>query len=408
MLFAIVELMAKSVAVVGAGINGLLAAFLITEKYPSLQISIYEVEERPGPTTKHKGITHGARDARHITGSESIGFESSIHKDALRNTPLHEMAGWLLKDEKGLTPSERLWRDTFESSYSGTDTLSTIDFAHAELNYKGLKAWHKMTKAYPFIRKHVITDGGIEVYFRDQVAFEGDLEMETEFCRRYFATGRVKVIPNKTFNDLYAKGLLVPGLSIRIKSLALELLNRLEQNQNVSFHWNEPIRSGAQISNDVIAWTSGVTHAQPLEYRKYSIQGIVGCWVTIPNPGYEMPFKIAAPAPSAYINFTPDKNDLYVSGGFGWTGEYTDDLIVRKIARPIAEHFVKQINTYLGTNLPPEDADYCVRPSTPTGQPLLLTKKSGNKTSIYITGSAKSGTTHAPILSEYVLRQLLK
>jgi len=199
---------------------------------------------------------------------------------------------------------------------------------------------------------------------------------------------------------------VVPGISIRVQSLAIDLLNRLEKNPALRFHWGVAVKAGDQLRAPIIVWTDGVTHRQPIEYADHNVQGIVGCWTTIPNAGYRRPFKIATPTPSAYINFTPDGDELHASGGFGWLGEYTGTTFVSTLAKPIAEHFVQQVNRYLGLNLTASDVDYCVRPSTPTGQPLLITEYSRGKQEIFITGSAKSGTTHAPILSEYVLKEI--
>jgi len=232
--------------------------------------------------------------------------------------------------------------------------------------------------------------------------------METEFCHRYFRTGEVHVAENDTCNCLYSRKLIVPGMSIRVRSLASSLLMRLEAKQNVKFHWEEVVKSTRQLDSGIVVWTSGVTNEQPAEYRDHNVQGIVGCWVTIPNAGYNKPFKIAAEAPSAYMNFTPDGNEVHISGGFGWTGEYTDSSDVELLAKPVAEHFVNQINQYLGTTVKATDVDFCVRPSTPTGQPLLTTDGANDKLNIYISGSAKSGTTHAPVLSEYAIEQIDK
>lgn len=398
--------MAKSVAVVGAGITGLLTAFLISEKYPGLRISIYDAEKHPSAADRHRGVTHGSRDARHITGSESIGYENSIHKNALRNTPHHDTPGWLLKSEERLTSKERLWRDKFEATYVNSGGISKIDFEHAELNYKGLAEWKSLVQKYPFIGSGLIHNDGVSVYFKDGKDFEGDLEMESEFCRRYYSSGEVQVAENDTFDGLYAKKLIVPGMTIRVKSIAMELLDRLEAIDKVRFRWGHLIEGAAQLSEDAVVWTSGVTAAQPVEYEDHDVQSIVGCWITVPNSGYRKPFKIAADAPSAYMNFTPDGDQLHISGGFGWTGEYTDIEMIKRLAEPVAKHFVEEINDSLGTSASIKEVDYCIRPSTPTGQPLLLTTQSGGKTNIFISGSAKSGTTHAPVLAEYALDNL--
>ncbi len=398
--------MVKSIAIVGAGINGLLTAFLIGKNHPAVHMDIYDADKHHATTTDHKGVTHSARDARHITGSESIGFENSIHKDALRKSPKDEMPGWLLKDENQLTLKEKEWRSNFEATYVSSDSLNELDYAHAELNYRGLTAWQNLMEKYPFIAGHILTDDGVDVYLKDSTAFEDDYAMETEFCGRYFNMAQIKIAQNKEFDSLYSKKLIVPGISIRVKSLAIDLLNKLEKNECVSFHWGVTVKDAAQLDAAIIVWASGVTHEQPVEYLEHNVQGIVGCWATVPNKGYKKPFKIATPAPSAYINFTPDGDELHISGGFGWTGEYTDASSIKLIAQPVAEHFIEQINKYLATNITVEDADYCIRPATPTGQPLLLTVSSHGKRNIFITGSAKSGTTHAPVLSEYVLKRI--
>jgi len=405
-VFVIVKNMLKSVAIVGAGINGLLTAFLLTENYPDLHIDVYDAEKRPSSTSRHRGVTYGSRDARHITGSESIGYESSIHKDALRNTPKHSVAGWLLKDEASLTLKEKQWRERFEGTYVGSDGLNNLDFAHAELNYKGLAAWNDLIRKYPFMSSYVLSRDGVDVYFTDKASFDDDLVMEAEFCERYFKAGTVQARQNDELKSLYSKKLVVPGLTIRVMSLATDLLERLEIDTNVRLHWESTIANGDKLNNQVIIWSAGVTHTQPTEYQEHDVQGVVGCWVTIPNRGYHQPFKIAAPPPSAYMNFTPDGSQLHVSGGFGWTGEYTEGSIINEIAAPLAEHFVGQINKYLDANVKTEDVDYCVRASTTTGQPVQLTKTSHGKRNIFITGSGKSGTTHAPVLSEYVLKQI--
>ncbi len=398
--------MVKSVAIVGAGINGLLTAFLICETYPGAHIDVYDADKHPANTTNHRSVTHGSRDARHITGSESIGFESSIHKDALRKNPKDNTPGWLLKTEDQLTFKEKEWRKKFEATYFGLDSLNELDFAHAELNYKGLTAWQNLAGKYPFITEQILNKDGVDVYFKNRTAFEDDLAMETEFCSRYFNTGQVKVAQNHEFDSLYSQKIVVPGISIRVKSLAIDLLNKLEENECVVFHWEVTVRDATQIEAEITVWTAGVTHEQPREYLEHNVQGIVGCWTTVPNHGYKKPFKIATPAPSAYINFTPDDKDLHISGGFGWTGEYVEVSSIKLLAKPVAEHFIEQINEYLGTNITVEDVDYCTRPSTPTGQPLLLTENSHAGKDIFITGSAKSGTTHAPVLSEYVLERI--
>lgn len=195
-------------------------------------------------------------------------------------------------------------------------------------------------------------------------------------------------------------------MSLRVKSLALSLIQMLESKPQVSFHWDKIIEDSTSLNSNVIIWTVGSTHKQPAEYESQYIQGIVGCWATIHNPGYTKPFKIAAPVPSAYINLTPDAQSLHVSGGFGWLGSSTEKSEVERLAEPVAHHLIKQIHKFLDVKVRLSDIEYCIRPSTPNGLPLMKTENRGNKKHIFISGSSKSGTTHAPILSQYVLDQI--
>ena len=98
--------------------------------------------------------------------------------------PTHTSAGWLLKSEDQLTSKERAWRDLFDASYTHSNGLNDLDFAHAELNYRGLVAWQALARKYLFIRRHMITTDGVEVYFRSKADFESDVYMENEFCWR--------------------------------------------------------------------------------------------------------------------------------------------------------------------------------------------------------------------------------
>lgn len=398
--------MIKNISIVGAGINGLLTAFLIRNAYPDTHLDIHDSEQHPVGNTSHKGVTHGSRDARHITGSESIGFESSIHNNALRSMPSHDTPGWLLKREEQLSENEIRWREEFEKTYTGSSLLNKIDYAHAELNYKGLAAWYDLTDRYSFIQSHIISGDGVAVYFESGHVFENDVEMETDFCNKYYPGGEVQKALNKELDKLYLEKLIVPGMSIRVKSLAEELLSILEKDNNVSFHWDSTVNDGKQLESEAIVWTSGITHQQPDGHQEHNLQGIIGCWTSIKSKKFSKPFKIAAPAPSAYINFTPDGNELHISGGFGWSGDYIDARLHSELARPVADHFIEQVNKYLDANITIEDIDYCVRPSTPTGQPILSTMIVDGVKNIFISGSAKSGTTHAPMLSGYVLDAL--
>jgi hypothetical protein len=394
------------VSIIGAGINGLLTAFYIANYHPELHITIYEADSHPVDNKDNKGTTLGSKDARHVTGSESICFESSVHHEALRNHPNSVNPGWLLKGEKDLSPDELDWRDKFEKLYTHKSEINDLDYAHARLNYRGLEGWHNLANEYPEINKHFLSKDFVEVYFESEDSFLDDLKMEKDFCSKYYPDQSVRQANNPKLKNTYESHLLVPGMSLRVKSLALSLIKILESKPQVDFHWNRIIENTTGMKSNVIIWTIGSTHKQPAQYQEQHIQGIVGCWATIKNPGYTKPFKIASPVPSAYINLTPDAGSLHVSGGFGWLGNCTDRSEVERLSEPVAKHLIDQIQKFLDVKVGLSDIEYCIRPSTPNGLPLMKAENRGDKKHIYISGSSKSGTTHAPILSQFVLDQI--
>jgi len=395
----------SNVSIVGAGINGLLTAFLITEHHPNRVIRIYDSDLNPS-SENAMGVTLGSKDARHISGSESISFQSSVEQDALRKGSENKSTGWRLKSEDNLTESEIKWRSEFEASYVDNGGLNVLDYAHAQTNYSGLIQWLELANKFELIKKYLITTDSIHVYLEDKESFLEDLEMETNFCDRYYKPNQIHSEPNNEFSNLFNKKLIVPGLSIRVKSLALGLIEHLSSNKNVEFFWDRHISSLKEFYEDNIIWTSGVTNKQPDSYRNLLVQGLIGCWITVENPGFKGPFKIATPVPSAYINITPIGEELIISGGFGWIGEYTDPKDHKVLAVPVVTHFLNQVKKYLKIKVDPNSVDYCVRPSTPTGQPLCEIEETKSNKHIFISGSAKSGTTHAPVLANFALDNL--
>lgn len=189
--------MSKNISIIGAGINGLLTAFYVANSHPDISINIYEADPHPVGNTDNKGITLGSKDARQVTGSESICFESSIHHKALRKHPASDSPGWLLKDDKDLNPYELAWRDKFEKLYTHKSEVNDLDYAHARLNYRGLEAWQDLADKYSEINEHFLSKDFVEVYFESEDSFLDDLKMENDFCSKYYPDQAVRQATNQ-------------------------------------------------------------------------------------------------------------------------------------------------------------------------------------------------------------------
>lgn len=412
----------ESVSIIGSGIVGLMTATMIRRLLPELVINIYDAGDDPRSSSKVLGTTFGqGRDARHFTGSESLSFQNPVHARAMRLAPGEnkKWAGWRLIPEKNLTYNERRWRSdsTHRFVAIGHDELNFYDDLHAQFNYAGIAMWTILQKQMKYISNYKISDGPASVYFLTKNNFDDDLNSEIDFLQRFGSRKeRVTTIDSSDYNShfkklakkgyIFPKALKLPGSSWRIRSLGLKLLEDLE-NQGVILHWNTEITESKNVEGEVVIWTVGTTHKVPDIYKKHSlIQGIAGCWITIPNPGFTKPFKISVPQPTGYINFTPDQDVINISGGFGWVGERSYSEAV-KLMEPISDHLKQMVSKHFGVKIKKDhQIGICIRPSSPTGLPDARTININNQKNVILTGSGKSGSTQAPLLALYAVSQI--
>lgn len=211
-------------------------------------------------------------------------------------------------------------------------------------------------------------------------------------------------------NRIYPKLLRVPGSSWRIQSVWKHFYELLREKSNVTFKWDSPIARAKLLPNaSVYVWAAGSTHTTPDIYKDNGrVQGIGGFWLSIPNPGFKVPFKISAPQPSGYINFTPDDKFLHISGGFGWVGEREFHESC-ELLKSTEEHFLTHLSLFLKipeTTLKGYGTGFCIRPTTPTGLPDGKAFSYGGHKHIIISGAGKAGATQAPLLALHVATSL--
>jgi glycine/D-amino acid oxidase-like deaminating enzyme len=191
------------------------------------------------------------------------------------------------------------------------------------------------------------------------------------------------------------------------------IIARLEA-ANVLFRWRT--RIDTDTSGDIalpagdFVWAAGASTATSRFLRDASVllQGVAGCWAAIPNPGFAQAFKLLAPEPVNFINATPTNTALLLSGGYGWVGERNYGEAARYI-RPLREIFAETVSRFFLNG--PRDAlvgcptAMCVRPSLPTGVPivrLLCERRSG----VICVGHAAGGFTQAPEMARLVIEEL--
>jgi hypothetical protein len=406
-------LMNKKITIIGAGIVGIMAAYFIRKLLPDTNVTIIDAGGDPRIEADLYSTTFGqGRDARQVTISESLSYQNPVHTKALTlganedpNNP-----GWRLIDEDKLNESEKKWRKEAIDRYKkiGHTNINEYDLAHTKLNHAGLTLWKFLKKKDKKLEDFCISQDFVYVLFQNKDNFSADLASESSFDPTISEFNVSTFTKNFGLESIYPKGLRVAGSAWKIKSLGKYLLNELEKDEKVKIVWHQIVKSISDIplSNSYI-WAVGTTHALPDIYKENcAIQGIAGCWITIPNEGFKKPFKISLPQPSGYINCTPIGNEIYISGGFGWTGELSFYEAMQKMD-PIKNHLLEQISFIFKIPLKDLQTDkkyqvgICVRPSTPTGLPAVKSVTIKGKQHIFLSGSGKSGSTQAPLLGLY-------
>ena len=416
----------NSVTIVGCGILGLITATLISEFLPDYTITL--IDAGPDPTTgkhPHSATFGKGKDARHFTGSESLSFQVHAINTALSRHPMQNNdighGGWQLIPESELNVHEIAWRADSQKHYTqvvGKDR-NQYDELHAQLNYAGMYLWDWLRNEIPTLDKHMITDSFVRILFWSEANYTEDKQSENYFYNSYankwFQLPKAERISAEYVGlvnngNLSQNCLLLPGSAWKIQSIAKDLIGYLANQHQVNFRWNTHITDDKLPGNAV--WAIGTTYGQPSNHQQISkVQGVAGCWVEIPNPGFHEAFKISLPQPIGYVNCTPAGGTLLVSGGFGWSGTRSYDE-TEKLMQPIAQIFGEKIGQCFGIN-PVElstqgkyPVTVCVRPSSPTGLADIRTRSEGSGSHIYISGSSKSGSTQSPVLALFVCETL--
>ena len=184
----------------------------------------------------------------------------------------------------------------------------------------------------------------------------------------------------------------------------------MNKQPHVKFKWDTQVQSFTDVSkSDIYVWAVGVGYKTPDFYKTNGrVQGIGGWWVTIPNQGFKTAFKISAPQPSGYINFTPDRDNVHISGGFGWVGERPFEEAELLLTHS-KQQFVAHLSRYLNIAEDIIDAygvSCCVRPSTPTGMPDINEFDVDGNTHYTISGAGKAGATQAPLIGLFIANKL--
>lgn len=404
----------KSLSIVGAGITGLITAYLAAGENAWSEIHVFDSgpDPRSLSATYHSyGATYSGMDARHISITETGPWTAS-HRVELMSLPAAR-GGWNLLAGTVLSEAEEAWLERFnEIARDELQHRANTRIVYG-INDAAMIGWEYLQELSPEIFGRFSVGQHLRIYCANAADILSEHQAE-------FALDRL-VEPPQLASDRQIPHLRnvygffdVAGQTFAVKTLCKKIITHLE-NAGVKFHWEKSIdisytldgQTVSELAVGDVIWAAGAMSGSKAALLKKNIllQGVVGCWVKIKNPGFDSPFKILAPEPINFMNCTPSNDDLLISGGYGWVGTRQHDK-VEILAQPLMQAFQDQVGHFLDARS--NDPRICIRPSLPSGVTRVeLEHDASNHRLVTCIGGAAGGFTQAPYVARLALKKLL-
>lgn len=409
----------ENITIVGAGVVGLIISNALQKKWPDCKIQIFDEgpDPRKQPECQHTfGATYSGLDARHISLTETAPWTASNRARLIRQDIAQ--GGWNCLSDVEISQTESAWLNAFENRARLPKTHSSCSNRVIAVNGRGMDGWHRLNAERP----DIFTPTSEAELLPIICTSAEDLKSEWAAERRLDplrVTNPVKGIPNglapleSRISDHTLHGsFLVAGTAYQVKTICCQLISELEIT-GVDFCWNSRIDvesdGGLPLPKGWVIWAAGAStvHTQLLHRAQILLQGVLGCWAELPNPGFTRPFKLLGVEPVNFINVTPVGGVLLLSGGYGWVGERPyHEAIIR--AAPLVETFASEVNRlFQGTGagiVSDARTAACIRPSLPSGEPLVKELHLWPKHRVVMcVGHAAGGFTQSPAVAERIL-----
>lgn len=319
------------VSIVGAGIVGLMTAFEVSRRWPDREITVFDEgpDPRSAPHLQHTfGATYSGLDARHISVTETGPWTSTGRVALVERGP--DQGGWNCLHGARLTRNESAWLEEFVAIARQPAVHEGNCEQVFEINRAALVAWRQLAMDHPSL--FAPTDETRRL----PIVCATDVDLQSEWVTEHALDDTVsrpeQALPQSTqpLDGSLQRGeihgsFLVDGSAFNVQSMCSLLIARLEA-ANIKFRWNTRIDLGSDGELNLppgrFVWNVGSSTAPSrfLAEGGVLLQGVAGCWTSIPNRGFSQAFKLLASEPVNFINATPVGRRLVLSGGYGWVG----------------------------------------------------------------------------------------
>ena len=408
----------SSLSIVGAGIVGLMIAYKSVRREPNRKVIV--LDEGPDPRTQpdanHRfGATYSGMDARHISLTETGPWTSREHHDLISKAAAD--GGWNCLAGERLSKSEQAWLDEFQRVARSPETHGANFDTVSEINAAGLEAWAELDQELPDVFQPTSDLGYLTIVCAtaEDLASEQAAERDLDFVNVTAATlslpDELEPLRPRLADQTICGSFLVAGTAYNVRTLCARLLTWLE-HQGVELRWSRRVDTDLTgLGRDVIFAAGVSTMSTELLARSgVLLQGVLGCWAKVPNPGYRHPFKVYGAEPVNFINVTPNGQSMILSGGYGWVGERPYDEACR-LGKPIADAFASEVSRFFmdgPTDLRNVETAVCIRPALPSGVPAIqqLDLRDESHRVFVCVGHAAGGFTQSPEVAQRVLALL--
>jgi FAD dependent oxidoreductase. len=412
----------QHLSIIGAGIVGLMIAYKSIRQNPTRDVTVFD--EGPDPRAQershhHFGATYSGMDARHISVTETGPWTWEHRHDRIIQPATD--AGWNCLSGESLTSNEQSWLEEFQRLARSRDLHNANYEAVMDINKAGLQEWAELAAELPDVFRPTDDSGYLPIVCTNPDDLNGERQDESELDRTNVSQATtalqegIEALERRLKDGTIYGSFLVAGTAYNVCTLCTKLIGWLEQH-DVCFHWETRVDIADDhhlpVPDGYVIFAAGVSTSSTklLARQGVLLQGVVGCWVSIPNPGYRRPFKVLGIEPVNFINATPYDNSLLLSGGYGWVGERTYSEALT-LGQPIADAFAREVTKYFleaGRSLDGVETALCIRPALPSGVPEIreLQVSGGRHRAFLCVGHAAGGFTQSPEVAQRVLELL--
>jgi len=446
----------QTVAVLGAGISGLMDAFALHQAGFAVSVYAKGPDPRFSPKAEHYSSTHNGELGRFISRFEGEHYlgDSPMYPKMKQAFQKHvSKGGWLGKSKKQLTEFDKAWLKKRYAACDDVKALLETERFYVKANGKAMELWQELIREFPELFKNAdLLNTGILRLYDNKVLLGWAInrhQKEGVLERALTPAGVAKDYPY--FADAAEKGFIAGGLeaagfSLNIHKFCQNLVDYLSA-QDVQFNWRQNIL-GIQLSSKNLV-KGLVTEQGLITARNYSINpgayadeslfagtpaagkiaGVAGRWMFMPSPpSFKRPVKIHADVrkegektfPIVDINLThfldsSGKEWLAVGGGYAYLGKPPFEannpalaLIDSENERIIKRFFGSFYEKVLKAGQIKKSSATCVRSFTYNDVPIMATMATalGGRFRVNV-GTNTGTTTISPFTAQETVKALL-